>query len=122
MTPKHALELLRKLKSNPDRQRAYEVAEDIIMDLLNYFDCEKVGKAWASLLIRESGKTVSVDDPLPPLHLRKVQLILNMPGTGGMVVNGYVMKTLELEDRGNTLGMEIEVTGLITEQPSKSST
>lgn len=121
MTPKHALELLRKLRSNPDQRRAYEVAEDVIMDLLNSLGHDKVGKAWASLLIRDGGKTGS-DVPLPPLHLRKVQLILNMPGTGGMVVNGYVTKTLDLEGRENTFGMEIEVTGLITEQPAKSST
>lgn len=120
MTPKHALKLLRKLRSDPDRRRAQEVAEDIVMDLLNDLDCHEVGEAWARLSIREGA--ASEPDQMPPLHLRKVRLFLVMPGTEGMVVNGYVTETADLGDRQGTLGMEIEVVGLIKERPAGSHT
>ena len=54
-----------------------------------------------------------------PLKSRKVQLILNMPGTGGMIVNGYIIEQSDMEDTESTLGLEVEVVGLITERPTK---
>lgn len=46
MTPEHAIELLRELRGEPDPEQARACAEDIIVDLLNYFDAEEVGRVW----------------------------------------------------------------------------
>lgn len=57
-----------------------------------------------------------------PLKGRKIQLVLNMPGTGSMIVNGYIIEHSDMEDTGSTIGLEVEVVGLITEKPVMSST
>lgn len=46
MTPEHAVECLQKLHDMTDTERARVCAEDTIIDLLNYFGAEEVGRVW----------------------------------------------------------------------------